>query len=57
MAFEAPTRAVSLLGFAKSERDNISAKELESLKRIGAKWLAADPAFIERSIDEVFWWR
>jgi hypothetical protein len=52
IAFEASKRAVFLLGFAKNERDNISGKELESLKRIGAQWLAADAGFIERSIEE-----
>src|SRR5438105_2583594 len=52
VAFRAPDRGIFLLGFAKSARDNISADELESLKKTAASWLAADAATIERSIDE-----
>jgi hypothetical protein len=35
-AFDAKTRAVFLLAFAKNEKDNITPKELESLKTIAA---------------------
>jgi hypothetical protein len=52
VAFDATSRAVFLLGFAKSARDNVSAAELESLKKIAASWLAADADTIERSIYE-----
>jgi hypothetical protein len=52
IAFRAAHRAVLMLGFAKNERDNISPDELESLKRATALWLTADPAKIDRAIDE-----
>ena len=42
MAYRAGTRAVFLYGFAKSERENIAPDELETLREIGATWLAAD---------------
>ena len=45
-------RARSFCSGSPRARETASARRLESLKRIGAKWLAADPAFIERSIDE-----
>jgi hypothetical protein len=52
IAFRAAHRAVFMLGFAKNERDNITADELESLKRAAALWLAADPVKIGRAIHE-----
>jgi hypothetical protein len=52
VAFDAKTRAVFLLGFAKNERDNITSKELESLKEIAATWVSADEATINRAIKQ-----
>ncbi len=43
-----------MLGFAKSDRDNITADELESLKKVAALWLATDAAKIEQAIAEGF---
>ncbi|HEY1612734.1 MAG TPA: type II toxin-antitoxin system RelE/ParE family toxin [Rhizomicrobium sp.] len=52
VAFDANTRAVFLLAFAKNDRDNITTEELESLKTIAALWLEADEKSIERSMKE-----
>ncbi len=52
IAFRAAERSVFLFGFAKSERDNIDADELATLKKIASAWLAADAAKIERAITE-----
>jgi hypothetical protein len=43
---------VFLYGFAKSERDNIEADELETLKEIGAAWLQAKEERLEHAIKE-----
>jgi hypothetical protein len=43
---------VFIVGFAKSGRANISEDELETAKKIGALWLGATPAEIDRAIDE-----
>jgi hypothetical protein len=51
-AFDPKARAVFLYGFAKSERENIDADELATLKEIAAAWLSADDAKIERAIEE-----
>jgi hypothetical protein len=52
LAFHAGARSVFLYGFAKSERDNIAANELMTLKEIAAAWLAADEATIARAVAE-----
>ncbi len=52
MAFRPDRRAVFLYGFAKSERENIDADELLTLKEIAAAWLAADETKIARAIAE-----
>jgi hypothetical protein len=52
IAFYAAERAVFIFGFTKNVRDNISANELTTLKEIAAKWVGADPAEIERAMDE-----
>ena len=52
IAFRASDRAVFLYGFAKNERDNISADELATLKEIAAAWLKADAVAIELEIDQ-----
>ena len=41
-----------MLGFSKNDQDNITAVELESLKKVAALWLTADAAKIERAIAE-----
>jgi hypothetical protein len=46
------TGPCSLYGFAKNERDNIDPDELQTLREIGAGWLAASPQQIERSLRE-----
>lgn len=52
VAFDPATRGVFLLAFAKSEKDNITANELESLKTIAAGWVSADEEAIDRAVDE-----
>ena len=47
IAYRSGKRAVFLYGFAKSERDNIEADELETLKEIGAAWLEAKKERLE----------
>jgi hypothetical protein len=54
IAFRAAHRAVFLFGFAKNERDNITADELESLRKVAALWLVADAAKVEQAIAEGF---
>jgi hypothetical protein len=39
-----------LYGFAKNDRDNISDDELESLRTIGANWLAASAKVVEQAL-------
>jgi hypothetical protein len=41
-----------LYGFAKNDRDNISDDELESLRPIGANWLAASSKAMERALSD-----
>ncbi|MEE3626924.1 type II toxin-antitoxin system RelE/ParE family toxin [Nitrospirillum sp. BR 11752] len=41
VAYRAAGRAVFLYGFAKSDRENIEEDELQTLRTIGAIWLAA----------------
>jgi hypothetical protein len=50
IAYRAKARAVFLYGFAKQERENIDPDELLTLRYIGAAWLAADAAEIERAL-------
>ena len=52
IAYRSGKRAVFLYGFAKSERDNIDADELETLKEIGAAWLEAKKERLEYAIKE-----
>lgn len=52
IAFRSGARAVFLYGFAKSERENIDANELATLKEIAAAWLAADEPKIAKAIAE-----
>lgn len=52
IALRSGDRAVFLYGFAKSERDNIEADELETLREIGAAWLEAKKERLEHAIKE-----
>ena len=52
IAYRSGKRAVFLYGFAKNERDNIEADELETLKEIGAAWLEAKKERLEYAIKE-----
>ena len=52
IAYHSGKRAVFLYGFAKNERDNIDADELETLKEIGAAWLEAKKERLEYAIKE-----
>ena len=52
IAYRSGKRAVFLYGFAKSERDNIDADELETLKEIGAAWLEAKKELLDNAIKE-----
>ena len=52
IAYRSGKRAVFLYGFAKSERDNIEADELETLKEIGAAWLEAKKERLEYATEK-----
>ena len=52
VAYRTGIRAVFLYGFAKHERENIDPDELQTLREIGAAWLAADAPRIARAIQE-----
>jgi hypothetical protein len=52
MAYRPSDRAVFMLGFAKSERENITPDELESLRRTAALWFSNDTARIEFAVAE-----
>jgi hypothetical protein len=50
IAFRREARAIFVFAFAKNERENIDARELEALKMIAAKWLTADEAQIDKAV-------
>ena len=52
LAYRSGERAVFLYGFAKNERENIEDDELQTLREIGAGWLAADTESIVKAISE-----
>ncbi len=52
LAYRSGHRAVFLYGFAKSERENVDDDELQTLREIGAAWLAADARKIAKAIKE-----
>jgi hypothetical protein len=52
LAYRSGDRAVFLYAFAKSERENIADDELQTLREIGAAWLAADARKIAKAIEE-----
>jgi hypothetical protein len=51
VAYRAKAKAVFLLGFAKSERENISLDELQFLRKLAGNWLAAGSAKIRTEIE------
>lgn len=52
MAYRPRDRAVFVLGFAKSDRDNITSDELESLKRVAKLWFSFDAEEIDKALTE-----
>lgn len=52
MAYRSGSRAVFLYGFAKNDRDNITNDELQTLRLIGANWLAASESLVQRALSE-----
>jgi hypothetical protein len=52
VAYRVKGWAVFLYGFAKNDLDNISPDQLQTLRTIGANWLAASGAMIRHAIDE-----
>ncbi len=53
IAYRMGERAVFLYGFAKSERENIGPDELQTLREIGAMWLAASDNKIKLALQDV----
>jgi hypothetical protein len=52
VAYRTKDRAIFLLGFAKSERENISPKELAALRELAKVWLHATDRQIAMAIEE-----
>jgi hypothetical protein len=52
IAYRPGARAVFLSGFAKNEKDNIAADELNALRQIAADLLSASHHGLERMISE-----
>ena len=52
VGYRSQERAVFLYGFAKNERDNIKADELESLREIGAALILADEQTLAKAVEE-----
>ncbi len=51
IAYRTKKRAVFLLGFAKSDRENIEPDELIFLRELAGNWLAANAAKIEGELE------
>ncbi len=51
LAFRIKQRAFFLYGFAKNQRDNISDKELQALKKMASHFIAYDDKAIEMAIE------
>jgi hypothetical protein len=51
VAYKATVRAVFLVGFAKSDRENIETDELFYLRELGGNWLSADAAKIRVELE------
>ncbi|RNJ51476.1 hypothetical protein D1O30_03010 [Methylocystis hirsuta] len=52
IAYRVKERSIFLYGFAKNERDNIDADDLEILKKLARQFLPMSAAEIERAIEE-----
>ncbi|TWB21149.1 hypothetical protein FBZ89_10516 [Nitrospirillum amazonense] len=52
VAYRAAGRAVFLYGFAKNDRENIEDDELQTLRTIGAIWLAAAAENIAQAVED-----
>lgn len=52
VAYREADRAVFLYGFAKNDRNNISDDELQTLRCIGASWLAASEAVVRQALSD-----
>ena len=52
VAYRAMGRAVFLYGFAKNDRDNIDADQLQALRVIGANWLSASDEIVRQAQDD-----
>lgn len=52
VAYRAGTRSIFLYGFAKNERDNIGAEDLEILKKLARQFLPMNATEIERALKE-----
>lgn len=51
VAYCSKSRAVFLLGFAKSERENIEPDELVFLRKLAENWLTADSRTIHKELE------
>jgi hypothetical protein len=51
-AYRRGARAVFLLGFAKSEHENIGPEDLAELRKIGSNWLNASSERISEALDD-----
>ena len=51
LAFQIKGKAFFLYGFAKNQRDNINAKELQALKKMAAHLLAYDRKALDKAIE------
>jgi hypothetical protein len=52
IAYWTGKRAVFLFGFAKSDRESLSLKELNSLRQLGQSWLSASAAAVEKALED-----
>lgn len=52
VAYRKADRCFYLYGFAKSERENIGASQLASLRLLGEHWLKADGQGLQRALAE-----
>jgi hypothetical protein len=51
IAYRARKRAVFLVGFAKSERENVTQDELLFLRKLAENWLSADGARVQKEME------
>lgn len=50
LAFKLEDKAIFLYGFAKKDRENISTKDEQALKKLAAHYMAASPAIIQKAV-------